>query len=299
MFIAITRLTFLFALGCCAVMLAGRVVAAGLPGGQIVFSSNRDGDYDLYLLDVRSGFMHNLMFNDATDARDDQAAWSPDGERLVYRSNLDGPNVAMILDLKTGRRYAIASNTNISFTMGPVWSPDGETVALAANNGLLALVDAESGARRPLPQGAFLYAMSWSPDGREIVYSAPSDVGVRLYGYEPDTGTQRLLTPRNASYNFPAWSPDGRLLAAIHQRDLFVLDESCLPGCADGARRLTNTAEYDIWPSWSPDGRQIVYECISDDRNELCLVDVTTGAARQLTHSPVFVRNVKPAWRPD
>ena len=73
-----------------------------------------------------------------------------------------------------------------------------------------------------------------------------------------DGSGQRNLTRSPAHEGIAAWSPDGRKIAFISDRDgngeIYVMN-------ADGSRqrRLTLDPASDYAASWSPDGRKIVF----------------------------------------
>lgn len=283
----------------CGVLAGVRAAAALTPDeGILAFASDRDGDYDIYLLDVHSGYAHNLRRGDH-DSQDDQPSWSPDGMRLAYRAHRDGNDRLMIYDMAAGSSREVMPNAIGSPSMTPVWTPDGTQISLVVPGGFLGFVDADSGqAQYPLTT-IYPLTHTWAPDGGQIIYSRPYSIfSVRLYALDLLTGRQRSLTPPRGAYTFPDWSPANDALAVIHRRDIYVLDPGCLPGCVALGRRLTDSAEFKVWPTWSPDGRLIAFECLDNASSQICLIDVESGVRRQLTHSPDHVRNIKPAWRP-
>ena len=81
-----------------------------------------------------------------------------------------------------------------------------------------------------------------------------------IYVMNADGTGQRNLTrnPANGFYSSAAWSPDGRKMAFVSDRDgngeIYVMN-------ADGSaqRRLTRNPASDGGPVWSPDGRKIVF----------------------------------------
>ena len=105
---------------------------------------------------------------------------------------------------------------------------------------------------------------------------------------------RRLTTDVDQS---PSWSPDGRHIAFVSDRDgnreIYVMG-------SDGTnpRRLTNHAASDWSPSWSPDGRHIAFEANRDDVNgEIYVMDSDGTNPRRLTNSSGW--DGFPSWSPD
>ena len=75
--------------GCAAIfLLTGTVLFASreiIPrANQIAFESDQDGNWNIYLLDMRTNIVRNLSQNPADDYA---PAWSPDGKSLIYYSD--------------------------------------------------------------------------------------------------------------------------------------------------------------------------------------------------------------------
>ena len=56
-------------------------------GRQIAFTSSRDGNAEIYVMNADGGKPRNLTNHPDGDAN---PAWSPDGKRIVFMSDRDG-----------------------------------------------------------------------------------------------------------------------------------------------------------------------------------------------------------------
>jgi len=113
----------------------------------------------------------------------------------------------------------------------------------------------------------------------------------------PDgTEVVRLTDSQGSSYS-PAWSPDGREIVFVSDRDrdadLYLMN-------ADGSneRLLTrNDSAEDRDPAWSPDGRWIVFSSNRDSENfRLFLIDPYSGEVSPVTTGADDA--IEAAWLP-
>jgi TolB protein len=97
-------------------------------------------------------------------------------------------------------------------------------------------------------------SVSWSPDGRTLVYSMQGSLWKQDVG---STDAYQLTDGPGYDYQ-PDWSPDGsRVVYASYRgnaEELWVVD------VATGAtHQLTTTGAVNVEPRWSPDGRRIAW----------------------------------------
>ena len=142
----------------------------------------------------------------------------------------------------------------------------------------------------------------WSSRGR-IVYAAARDGQIDLYSASSDGDDERALTADTLVERYPAWSPDGALVAYAKRLetgwDVFTLD----PATGVETRR-TREGRYVGHLAWSPDGGRIAFdhffpvpEGTPDGQAEIAVLDLATGAVARLTTRAG--NDLVPTWSPD
>ena len=145
----------------------------------------------------------------------------------------------------------------------------------------------------------------WSPERCRIAFVRFSGTGKGeddIYVMSADGKTIRRLTTDPGRDTFPDWSPDGKQLSFISDRDgsrdLFVIDAN-----GENQRQLTNqqllprtSKGYVQWQQWSPDGQEIAftYNPGADQGTSIYIIQPDGSGLRQLVD-----RAAEPAWSPD
>jgi Tol biopolymer transport system component len=76
-------------------------------GSRIVFTSNRDGNYEIYVMDADGSNQQRLTDN---PARDSHPSWSPDGSRIAFHSNRDGNMEIYMMDADGSNQQRLTYN---------------------------------------------------------------------------------------------------------------------------------------------------------------------------------------------
>ena len=262
---------------------------------RIVFSSDRDGDFDIYSTLPDGSDLKRLSNNSGYD---DMPAWSPDGNKIAFVSDRHGSPEIYVMHAD-GSRVRRLTDDNGPDNALPAWSPDGSRIAWSSErngNRDIHLMDADGSNRINLTNHpGYDSSPAWSPDGQRILFNSRRDGNLEIYVMGVDGSNQTRLTRNATSDEFPAWSPDGSRIAfsssRTGRRAVYVMD-------ADGTNpaQLTGDAFNDYWPAWSPDGTRIAFTSDRYGDPEIMAMHADGSHQVNLSHGPGA--DSAPAWGP-
>jgi TolB protein len=189
-------------------------------GEQLAFASNRDGQWDIYMLDLGSGEIDRLTTSLAYDSA---PSFSPDGLWLAYESYMD-ENLEIVIAPIDGSQDAIRLTHYLGADSSPAWSPKGRQIAFVSTRGgrshiWTADLD-KSGDDRFVEISRSFEAVAkhpiWSSDGRYLAWAAVTDQGLHkifLWDSENDDAPVREV----GLGDWPAFSPDAQFIITTLQ----------------------------------------------------------------------------------
>ena len=284
------------------------VSCPGSAAGQLAFTTNRDSNDEIYLVNADGTGLTRLTSDPAVDL---QPTWAPDGSRLAFSSNRSGPYNIYVMDADGKNVVNLSQSQSTDFL--PAWSPDGTRIAFVRDMGSIAagaweifVMDADGGNQVNLTNNIDIAAYpDWSPDGNKIVFESdrdfdvdPTELAFEIFSMQADGTNVVNLSNNDAEDEGPSWSPDGERIAFFSDRagnlEIFVMDPA-------GANlvNLTNHPAKDFGPAWSPNSDRIAFS--SNRYNQygaddlLVMAPDGTGVIR-LTPSDGSARFA--AWRP-
>ncbi|MEO8394979.1 MAG: TIR domain-containing protein [Chloroflexota bacterium] len=274
-----------------------KVTPNGGGRGQIAFYTNRDGNYEIYVMNADGSDPRRLTNNAAMDMN---PAWSPDGLQIAFDSKQDGNAEIYAMNADGSNPYKLSDNP--AFNAYPAWSLDGTQIAFQSYRDenyeiYIMNADGSSNPRNLSNNSAADYIPAWSPDGTQIAFYSERDGNLEIYVMNADGSNPHRLTNNLATDFTPAWSPDGTQIAFSSDRDgndeIYVMN-------ADGSnlRRLTNSPAHNDSPAWSPDGTQIAF--ISQQSNgyyEIYAMNADGSNPHNISNDPV-ADDEYPKWRP-
>jgi hypothetical protein len=185
--------------------------------GQIAFTSYRDGNFELYVMNADGSEQTRLTNNPAEDS---EPTWSPDGKHIAFYSNRDGNYEIYVMNADGSEQTRLTDNTAGDYA--PVWSPDGNRIAFSSDrdgNDEIYVINADGSELTRLTNSlAGDVVTAWSPDGNHIAFQSVRD----------DPSLSTCMSDFNCNY------------------EIYVMN-------ADGSEqtRLTNNAANDLSPDWS------------------------------------------------
>ena len=93
-------------------------------GEEIVFDSDRNGNFDVWVVSVKNGTVRQLTDNETYEG---MASWSPDGETIAYISWHKRTEEIHVTPAKGGNAKQLTNFEGFGM-MRPVWSLDGKTI---------------------------------------------------------------------------------------------------------------------------------------------------------------------------
>ena len=260
-------------------------------GRHIAFHSDRDGDFEIYVMDSDGDNLRRLTNSPADDYF---PSWSPNGRHIAFHSNRDGNLEIYVMDSDGDNLRRLTNNSAWDTDLFPSWSPNGRHIAFSSNrdgNFEIYVMDSDGDNLRRLTSHSDSDRLpSWSPDGRHIAFHSDRDGDFEIYMMDSDGDNLRRLTNNSADDYFPSWSPNGRHIAFHSDRDgnfeIYVMDSD-----GDNPHRLTNDLAQDWNPSWSPNGRHIAFSSNRDGNWEIYMMELILNSPKMVLESQIIDDN--------
>lgn len=283
-------------------------------GKWIAFSSDRQGNHDVYVIPAEGGAAKQLTFHSADDT---VLGWSPDGKSILFSAQRGEDFM--------GKLYTVGVEDMRERSAGPdmglyaSYSPDGRRLAINRRSQAywrkyyrgsyqsdVTVMDIAAKKFTDLTEfnGMDAWPM-WSRDGHIYFVSDRETNGVANLWRVPEGGgkQERVTSFTSGEVRWPAISADGKVIVFEHEFGVWKLDLASrkatpvkLDISAETQENLVEMREfnsqlddYDLAPS----GRRIVFST----HGEIFTAPVEEGDLRQITSSAA--RDRDPQYSPD
>ncbi len=264
--------------------------------GRIAFTSDHDGDVDIYVMNSDGSGVEQLTDNDSVDT---SPSWSPDGDRIVFTSDRDNDEEIYNLYAMNADGSGVEQLTDDCSNGDPAWSPDGSRIAFTSL-GDIYVMNADGSGKIQLtgePNDSCAQLFFSDRDGQHAWYVRNADGSIELYMGDDS----RIDGPGDTD---PVWSPDGKRIAFQTMNNegggIYVMNAD-----GSGVERLNEDDMFMFWGvAWSPDGDRIAFSSTPEldlqsgvfDTNVYVMNANGSGAERLTDNEHI---DGYPTWSPD
>jgi Tol biopolymer transport system component len=269
---------------------------------RIVFESNRDGDSEIYVMNVDGTGAQNLTRDAAQDVEPDVAS---SGSAVTFESNRSGGNRDIWILDTGGIRNVTSSGAQES---SPTFNGTGDRVAYARRsstttwsiwsigtngNGAVVLTDDAGDDEQP----------AWSSDGSMILFRSDRDGQGHQDIYVMDADGQNVtrLTVDASDDGKPAWSSSGDQITWSTNRagtfDVWRADFDKVSRTLSNLVNLTpGSTGVDGKSDWHPSQSRIAYASDNGGDNEIIVMNADGSGKQQITNNSSD--DLEPSWSP-
>ena len=288
--------------------------------GSLYYLSERSGSFNVWRLGLDDTAQPEQLTNHTTHpvrflsaSRNGDLCYTWDGEIWV-RSSGEADSHKLNIEVATDRRHGGVEWTDVGRDLSEFdVSPDGTQIAFIARGEVFVTSTDFDTTRRVTNTPEQERSVSFSPDGRSLVYASERGGSWNLYRSDlsdPDepaffnataVSEHPVLVAAAEAFQ-PHFSPDGKEVAYLENRTTLKVIN-----VASGTSRTVlsgdlnySYADGDQWYEWSPDGRWFLVQYLSPERwsSEAGLVPASgEGEVTNLTKSGY--EDSFPRWNSD
>jgi TolB protein len=263
-------------------------------GRYIAFTSNRQGEYDVWVMNADGSAARNLTRGLGGSYG---PKWSPDGRCIAFecRREPGAPRICVMnADGSDQRVVSPEPGTR------PAWTPDGLSLLYNSVRGHFSFIirlDLATKTETILTApGAFCYDAAPSPDGKWILHTRRGQGLLQLFVMDAQGGNVRQLTKLHGrSARVGVWSPDGARISFNSEGDS---ENGIFTMRADGTEvaLLTEGFKDAEEPSWPGDGGRIYFDSRRTGNRDIYSMEAPRATGRRLTYD--VGEDISPALSP-
>lgn len=254
---------------------SARNLALSPDGTRVAFQARKDGNWEIYLLDLQSGNVARVTNGLAYDGA---PAWSPDGKHIAFESYRSNKMDIWRVDADGSNLKNLTADSDAS-NFAPAWSPDGKTIVYTSwetGNKQLFAMTPEGAQRTNLSNNRFHDEQpAFSPDGKRIAFVSNRE------------GCAEKVSATLEEPSIPGGVESGN----CQRRNIYVAD---FDGTKISLPRQITFLGRDLKPAWAPDGAQLAFIAARPAQQPLYVTTLTDSVARALSAANVWLDSA--AW---
>jgi len=175
-------------------------------GKTMILTLSKDGNPDLFMCDRKGKIIKQLTRRSGINV---SPTWSPDGKQIAFVSDRSGRPQIYIMQLKSGivQRITFKGHENAE----PNWSPkEGLITYSSLVDGayhIFTIAVRPSSAPRQITNGPGDHeSPTWSPDGKQILFSYRSGRTQKIYAILKNGTNMRQLFNMKGNQTYPQWT---------------------------------------------------------------------------------------------
>ncbi len=234
----------------------------------VVFETDRDGNWEIYKVNVDGSGMVNLTNHPSVDFA---PAYSPNGDQIAFVSTRNsGQEKGNFIYVMNADGSNVRQLTHEDNCEDPDWSHDGQMITYS-NNGDIYVIKADGSGKsvnltKESPEDD--KAPTWSPDGTKIAWLIKNQWGSNAYVMNADGSNIIQIGFNNRSFGVQ-WVPDGRLFTGWIWESKDEFCQNCISNI-DGTGIINAGGKGEIvnyLAIWTATGKRV----------ELFAVDIISG----------------------
>jgi len=218
-------------------------------GTMLIYSSERNRQWGIYLLDFRKGVETKVFASKGTNIVGD---FLPGTEEIIFSSSMNGTQDLYAYGLKGTGLSRLTSSRGIEVSPSP--SPDGRLIAFVSDRDgtpqIFVMNKTGNTPQRITYQGSYNTSPSWSPKADRIVFCGRQGGKNQIFTIRPDGSGMTQLTDRGSNED-PSFSPDGRYIVFSSERDgekaVYIMRAN-----GEAQKRISPRGVTAFGPRWSP-----------------------------------------------
>ncbi|HXG57425.1 MAG TPA: hypothetical protein VNL91_00180 [Thermoanaerobaculia bacterium] len=265
----------------------------GRPGifeSQIAFASNRDGAWEIYLMDWDGSNQRRITRHNALSLL---PSFSHDNQRMAYTSFARGTSDLYIISRLGGARVRVPTGLglNVSAAFSPISNDIAFVGSVNGNPDIYVIRDDGTNLRRLTTASSIESTPEWSPNGRQISFTSGRSGTPQIYVMDAEGTNVRRISFEGEWNDDATWSPDGEQLAYTSR--VAGRFQIRIANLVTGQSRIIAGEGSNEQPTWSPDGQWLAFQSNRSGKWQIYRVRVDGTDLIQLTFAG---ENKEPDW---